>query len=292
MNSKSLKYRKNILPTMGVILIAAISLIVLQFSCAKKPKDKFNPGDFPGPTESFKDYNETIMQFDLGKEINLKGRVMRMHYSTMAPGGMILQHSHANRPTTEYVVEGNTAETKKDGTGKVVVEHLNANQNELSTVGITHWWKNESKGMVKLMAIDIWVDSVTVVCRPQGKPRPLTEPLIAPPNPDNIKIENLGKIDLEQQFPEIIEAKDYIMRSRRLTILPLQKTKLENSKGRPGITFILKGDVWENRSDEKSSIRREGEFSALNNGVSYYWENPTTETVVLWVVDIVKKGEQ
>jgi quercetin dioxygenase-like cupin family protein len=279
---------KSILPTITGHLVLTFALLDLGVGSASA--QVYKPGDFPGPTESLYDYNETILQLDLGKEINLSGRVLRMHYSAMAPDGIIGQHSHKNRPTIEYVLQGTATETVKDEDGKVVVKSVATNETELSTVGITHWWKNESKEMVKIMAVDIWVGNVSEICRPQGNPR--TEPLQPPSAPDDIKTEKLGSLDLAEQFPEIAEAKNYLFRSRRLTILPKQKTRLENGAGNPSITYVVKGDVWENRSDEASAIRRTGEYSVAGMGISYYWENTTIEPVVLWVVDIAKKTEQ
>jgi quercetin dioxygenase-like cupin family protein len=276
-------------PTITTVYFSiAAALLCTWGGSSTRVQDPIKPGTFPGPTESVFDYNETILQLDLSKEIDFQGRVLRMHYATMAPNGIIGQHSHADRPTIEYVLHGVATETKKNENGTVVVKSVAANETETSTIGITHWWKNQSNTMVRIMAVDIWKGNASVVCRPQGNPR--TEPLQAPANPDNIKTENIGSLDLAAQLPAIPAAKDYVMRSRRLTLLPKQKTKLENGAGNPSITYVVKGEVWENRSDEASSIRRTGEYSVSNNGISYYWENTTIEPVVLWVVDIVKKG--
>jgi quercetin dioxygenase-like cupin family protein len=280
---------KTIPPTISATFAGTVALLCLVVGCPTGVPDPVKPGTFPGPTDSVSDYNETILQLDLSKEINFPGRVLRMHYSTMSPNGIIGQHSHADRPTIEYILHGVATETKKDEDGKIVVKSVAANETESSTVGITHWWKNQSNTMVRIMAVDIWKGDASIVCRPQGNPR--TDPLQPPSNPDNIKTENIGILDLAVQFPAIPAAKDYVMRSRRLTILPKQKTKMENGTGNPGITYVVEGEVWENRSDEASSIRRTGEYSVTNNGISYYWENTTIEPVVLWAVDIVRKGQ-
>jgi quercetin dioxygenase-like cupin family protein len=281
---------KSIQLTIATLLVGPVVLLAPWNKCSAAGQGQYQPGDFPGPAESLNDYNETILQLELGKEINLNGRVFRMHYSALAPGGMILQHSHTNRPTIEYILHGTAVETKKVEDGKIVVKSVAKDETEVSTVGITHWWKNESKETVKIVAVDIWVGNTSSICRPQGAPR--TEPLQPPANPDPVKTEDMGRLDLAAQFPDMAEAKDYVMRSRRLTILPKQKTALASGTGDPSITYIIAGDVWENRSDEASSIRRTGEYSVANNGISYYWENTTVEPVVLWVVDIVKKNEQ
>ena len=272
----------------SLLFIGATALLCLGTGCSRGVPDPFKPGTFPGPTDSVADYNETILQLDLSKEIDFPGRVLRMHYSAMPPNGIIGQHSHADRPTIEYILHGTATETKKDEDGKIVVKSIQ-NATESSTSGITHWWKNTSNTMVRIMAVDIWKGDASIICRPQGNPR--TEPLQAPSNPDSIKIENTGSIDLATQFPTIPAAKDYVMRSRRLTLQPKQKTKLQDGTGNPSITVVTEGEVWESRSDEASSLRRTGEYSVAGKGISYYWENTTIEPVVLWVVDIARKGQ-
>src|SRR5467141_1903433 len=106
------------------VVIGTVTLLGLGAVCSADAQDKNKPGQFPGPTESVYDYNETILQLDLGKEINLNGRVLRMHYSTMAPRGIIGQHSHKNRPTIEYVLHGTATETKKGEDGRVIVKSV------------------------------------------------------------------------------------------------------------------------------------------------------------------------
>jgi quercetin dioxygenase-like cupin family protein len=272
-------------------IIASLIVAVSAWSAAPKVSSSagqdHKPGEWPGPAGYINAPNETILQLDLAKEIKFTGRVLRMHYITIAPNGIIGQHSHANRPTFEYVLQGTATETKKGEDGKVVVKSVPAGDVEVSTVGIEHWWMNESREMVKIMAVDIWVANTSSICRPQGDLR--IEPQNPPPNPDNIKIEEMGSLDLATQFPDLKPAKDYLFRSRRMTILPGHKTKLEDGTGNPTIIFIVKGEILENRSDEAASIRRTGEYSVANGNIRYFWENMTTEPVVLWVVDIVKK---
>jgi quercetin dioxygenase-like cupin family protein len=273
-----------------LVTVVGISAIVVSVSHQCAYSQVPQPGTFPGPSDNVLDYNEQILQLDLNNELGIPGRVLRMHYTTVAPHGVIGQHSHANRPTIEFLLQGTAVETSKGKDEKVVVRTFSKGETELSSVDITHWWANKSRDMVKIMAVDIWTGNSSVVSRPQGNPR--TEPFQAPLNPDNIKIENLGYLDLAVQFPEIPEAQDYILRSRRFTMLPKQKSQMDSGTGKPSITYIVQGDVWENRSDEASSIRREGEYSVASNGISYYWENTTTTTVILWVVDVVKKPTQ
>src|SRR4051812_24316318 len=98
----------------GTFLAEVVALVLATIvDAAVARADGFKPGDFPGPPASVDDYNETILQLALADEVNFTDRVLRMHYAAMPPGGMILQHSHANRPTIEYILNGTATETKK-----------------------------------------------------------------------------------------------------------------------------------------------------------------------------------
>src|SRR5438094_10551179 len=101
---------KSILPTICAVFLATLSILSPSPEPSRGADDQYKPGDFPGPTESLYFYNETVMQLDLGKEVNLNGRILRMRYSTLAPGGVIGQHSHSDRPIVEYILQGTASE--------------------------------------------------------------------------------------------------------------------------------------------------------------------------------------
>jgi quercetin dioxygenase-like cupin family protein len=245
------------------------------------------PGQFPISCEARADYNEAITQFDLVKEINLQDRVARIHYSVVGPGGIVPQHPHRNRPCFEYILQGTVTETKRYDDGRLVVHRVKQDEVELSTSDITHWWKNETNSMVRIIAIDIFFDPKPVFWKITAAPR---STFFSPPaNSDRIKVEAMGEIDLAVEYPTMPEAKGYIMRSRRLTLEPHQRSEVYKSKGQPGYTYVVKGNVLEHRSDQDSAIRRPEEFIVTEGNISYYWENPTSEPVVLWVVDFVKR---
>ena len=246
------------------------------------------PGDFPPACKTFDDYNEATSQFDLVSTIGMTGRVARIHYSVVSPGGVIGLHRHENRPCFGYILQGEATETKQGKDGKVVVARLKTDEVEKETTDISHWWKNETQGMVRMIAVDIFADTNPTFWRATGVPR--TTPYSPPPKPDNIRIDDLGVIDLGDQFPEISATKDFVMRSRRLTLLPRQVSPVYTTRQRPAYIYVVRGNVLEHRSDQESSIRRPEAFLIEDGDVSYYLENPTSEVVVMWVVDFAKKG--
>ena len=249
--------------------------------------DDCRPGTFPSKCTAKDDYNEAITQFDLVSTIDLTDRVARIHYSVLGPGGVISQHSHRNRPCFEYILQGVATETKQEGSGKVVVRRVAKGEVEQEATDITHWWKNETKEMVRMIAVDIFEDEHPSFWRAMGAPR--TKPF-APPNTSGVKIEEMGSIDLAGQFPAIEAAKDYVMRSRRITLRPGDTTPLYSAKKHPAYFYIVRGNVLETRSDQETTIRRPEEFAIEDGDVSYFWQNPTSEPAVLWVVEFAPRS--
>ena len=246
------------------------------------------PGDFPVTCPTRDDWNEAITQFDLVAPIGLTGRVARMHYSVLAPGGIIGLHPHRNRPCFEYILQGVATETKQGGDGRVVVRRLRRHEVEREGSDITHWWKNETRQMVRMIAIDIFADTNPVFWRAPGVPR--TMAFTPPATSGSIRIEPLGSIDMGVEFPDVEATKYHVMRSRRFTLRPHQSTPVYRSRGRPAFVYVVQGNVVEQRSDQEPSVRRPEDFLIEDADISYYWENPTSELVVLWVVDFVDRN--
>src|ERR1700744_3711934 len=59
---------------------------------------------------------KVLGSIDLGPEIEgMAGRVLRMSYVTVAPGGGLAAHSHDGRPEIIYVVQGILTEERNGG---------------------------------------------------------------------------------------------------------------------------------------------------------------------------------
>ena len=89
---------------------------------------------------------------DLKDEVaGLSGRQLRARYITIAPGGHAATHSHAGRPTLEYVSQGHVIEIRNGvdvphGPGEMVI----------ATHDITHGWENRGTETVVLIPVDIF----------------------------------------------------------------------------------------------------------------------------------------
>jgi len=90
---------------------------------------------------------------DLGPEIDgMQGRQLRMSIVTVEPGGVVMLHSHKDRPDAVYILQGTLTEYREGGFIKERPEGT------LSTAGkdVTHWAENKGTKPVVFIAADIF----------------------------------------------------------------------------------------------------------------------------------------
>ena len=59
-------------------------------------------------------------------------------------------------------------------------------------------------------------------------------------------------------------------------------------EGRPGLAYILEGEIIEHRNDAEGTVlRRAGDVSFEKSGVVHWWENVSDARVRALIVDIV-----
>ncbi len=80
------------------------------------------------------------------------GRKFRLRRLTVAPGGVVPKHSHAERVALIYVVSGEINEYNSKC--KTPITHR-AGELAEESIGVEHWWKNESDEAVTLISADI-----------------------------------------------------------------------------------------------------------------------------------------
>jgi len=80
----------------------------------------------------------------------LDGKQLRMRLVTVAPGGTIAVHSHKDRPTLEYIMQGTIVE-HRDG---VAIEHR-AGEVVVGSVDVSHGWENKGSERAVLLPVDI-----------------------------------------------------------------------------------------------------------------------------------------
>jgi quercetin dioxygenase-like cupin family protein len=100
-----------------------------------------------------KDVTDNVIgSIDLGNGYNIAGKTMRLRKLVIQPGGIVPNHSHAERPANIYVVDG--AITEYRSTCSVPIEHK-AGDVAVESGSLSHWWRNNGNKPVTLVSADI-----------------------------------------------------------------------------------------------------------------------------------------
>lgn len=95
----------------------------------------------------------------------------------------------------------------------------------------------------------------------------------------------LGNVDLGTEFKGM---EGRVLRARELVIEAGGVVAVHQHEARPGLAYILEGEIVEHRSDSAQPlVRRAGDVAFENSGITHWWENKTNQPVRALVVDIV-----
>jgi len=98
----------------------------------------------------------TLGSIDLGKQPGMiKDHELRFRKLTIAPGGVVPWHSHADRPALIYVADGEIMEYASNCSVPIVHK---AGDLRRETSGTSHWWKNLGDATVVLYVGDVLHD--------------------------------------------------------------------------------------------------------------------------------------
>ncbi len=97
--------------------------------------------------------------------------------------------------------------------------------------------------------------------------------------------EILGSISLGEDFPTL---QGRSLRARRVTVSPGGVVGVHQHTTRPGVLYMLEGELTEVRNDADDALtRRKGDTSFEKGGVIHWWRNESGKTAIALVVDIV-----
>jgi quercetin dioxygenase-like cupin family protein len=98
----------------------------------------------------------TLGSIDLSREaVMLKDHELRFRKLTIAPGGVVPWHSHADRPALIFVAQGEIVEYASNCSEPIV--HKTGDIRP-ETSGTSHWWKNLGDRTVILYVGDVLHD--------------------------------------------------------------------------------------------------------------------------------------
>jgi quercetin dioxygenase-like cupin family protein len=144
----------------GAILVGALAASAFLASGAfagECPADKIKPNARePVNLAAVGVTDTTLGSIDLGKEpAKIKDRELRFRKLTIAPGGIVPWHSHADRPALIYVEQGEIHEYASNCAGPIVHK---AGDLRRETSETSHWWKNLGDTTVILLVGDVLHD--------------------------------------------------------------------------------------------------------------------------------------
>ena len=135
-----------------LVALAAAGLATPAFA-AQCPADQVGANPLAGhPTMPSNVTDDVIGSIDLGAEINVAGRDLRLRRLVVQPGGVVPFHSHDGRPALIITVSG--AITEYRSTCAVPIDHP-AGDVAREAEGISHYWINNGTVPAVLLSADV-----------------------------------------------------------------------------------------------------------------------------------------
>ena len=98
-------------------------------------------------------------------------------------------------------------------------------------------------------------------------------------------VKPIGTVELGSEFPTTADRQ---LRARELVIEPGGVVAVHQHDARPGMAYILEGEIVEHRNVQPQPLlRKAGDAAFEKTGVSHWWENRSPHPVRALVVDIV-----
>lgn len=149
--SLSHRFSTSIKSTVSLLLLGSMASITTAGECPEGQFERDTRNS--GGTEQSGLSDELLVSVDLTSEaVKLEGYALRMRRITIAPGGTIRWHTHAERPSVTMVMSGKLTEYRSDC--KVPVIHV-AGDVVKEAEGLWHWWSNDSAEPAVLLGTDI-----------------------------------------------------------------------------------------------------------------------------------------
>jgi quercetin dioxygenase-like cupin family protein len=96
--------------------------------------------------------DDVLGSIDLGKEIGVNGRDLRLRRLVVQPGGAVPFHSHEGRPALIITISGEITEYRSSCA--VPITH-HAGELAREADGISHYWINNGKQPAVLLSADV-----------------------------------------------------------------------------------------------------------------------------------------
>jgi quercetin dioxygenase-like cupin family protein len=96
--------------------------------------------------------DKVIGSIDLGSELGVNGRDLRLRRLVIQPGGVVPFHSHNGRPAIIITLKGEVIEYASNCRAPIVHR---AGETVNETAEVTHYWVNRGRSVVELLSADV-----------------------------------------------------------------------------------------------------------------------------------------
>ena len=129
---------------------AGIATPALAGQC---PADQVRDNALAGhPTAPSQVTDDVVGSIDLGTEIGVNGRDLRLRRLVVQPGGIVPFHSHQGRPALIITVSGEVTE-HRSSCGVPIIHRAGEVSREAE--GISHYWVNHGRVPAVLLSADV-----------------------------------------------------------------------------------------------------------------------------------------
>lgn len=136
----------------ALVALAAAGIATPAFA-GQCPADQVRGNDLAGhPTAPSNVTDDVIGSIDLGTEIGVQGRDLRLRRLVVQPGGVVPFHSHEGRPALIITVSGEVTEYRSNCA--VPITHR-AGEVSREADGIGHYWINNGRVPAVLLSADV-----------------------------------------------------------------------------------------------------------------------------------------
>ncbi len=143
--------------TLATLVAAALIGASSPALAGECPAGQVGDNPLTGAATMPKDVTDTVLSsVDLGPEINVTGRSLRLRKLVLQPGGIVPMHSHVDRPALIMTATGTVTEYRSSCLVPIV-HHAGEVAHEAG--GISHWWKNTGKKVAVLYSSDVHNDA-------------------------------------------------------------------------------------------------------------------------------------
>ncbi len=144
---------RRLMQAVGALLAITMSSSLAAAGECAADKVLKTPRKLEQVTDGSKVAAEVVNSVDPSGWRGMKGLMLRTRRLTIAPGGFVPTHSHADRPAIIYIISGKISEHST--LCSVPIVHKAGESTGEFGASLDHWWENKGKEPVVLTSSDI-----------------------------------------------------------------------------------------------------------------------------------------